>query len=190
MRNARKAEPELVDDLLSASRPEQVQDVCKRSASWFKPEGFVGASLCHFAEELVREIERLREKKRLPRSDRPTSRGRREAQLSRIMAALSMGIGGRRGIDLLQKHPFRINRLPLCRCGHIGRQHGRCNITAHVGTARCSCSGIPVCNCNHPEHVHTACPYCTCQKFVHGGGWLDLKADNSGDPRTEDQFVE
>jgi hypothetical protein len=35
LRNARKAEPELVDDLLSAIRPEQVQDVCKRSASWF-----------------------------------------------------------------------------------------------------------------------------------------------------------
>ena len=126
-----KDEHALWQRLLNAATPEEVIAVCDESPFWLNPKR--GAIM--FYDLLSGNAERFlaaMQDRRWPKSDRPTSQGRRIRFLARSMAGVTMGIGIRTAQDLLAKtesEKLEIVYRPVCVCGHRERDHkdrGRC----------------------------------------------------------------
>ena len=88
--------------LLDATTPEEVRAVCDESEFWLNPKR--GAilfhdALFHHAEDFLA----AKRDSRWPKTNRPTSQGRRIRFLARSMAGISMGISIRTAQDLLAK---------------------------------------------------------------------------------------
>ena len=117
--------------LLSATTPKEVKAVCDESPFWLNPK--CGATM--FYDLLSGNAEGFlgaMQDRRWPKSDRPTSQGRRIRFLARSMAGITMGIGIRTAQDLLAKteqEKLEAVYRPICVCGHRERDHkdrGRC----------------------------------------------------------------
>lgn len=121
----------LWERLLKATSPEEVKAVCDESPYWLNPKR--GAILFYrVLSENAKNFLAAKQNRRYPRSDRPTTRGRRIRFLARSMAGISMGIGVRTAQDLLKttdKTKLEAVYRPMCECGHRERDHkhrGRC----------------------------------------------------------------
>ena len=129
--------------LLQATSPEEVKAVCVASPYWLNPKR--GAALFHDA--LLRNANGfLAAKKdpRWPKTDRPTSQGRRIRFLARSMAGTSMGVSIRTAQDLLaktEKQRLEAVYRPICKCGHRER-----------------------------DHKDRICKYCSCSAYQYSGG--------------------
>jgi hypothetical protein len=130
--------------LLQATTPKEVRAVCDESVFWLNPKR--GATLFHAV--LTQNAQHFLDAKRDPRwpkSDRPTSRGRRNRFLARSMAGISMGISIRTAQDLLakkEKQKLEAIYRPVCSCGHRER--------------------------NHKDRK--SCKYCSCAAYKYSGG--------------------
>lgn len=131
-----KPEEALWERLMEAETPEQVTEVCNQSGYWLNPKR--GATEFHrVLSERAAEFLDAKRHPRRPRSDRPTSTGRRNRFLARALAGLTTGISIRTALDLLAKADKRKRGAvyhPVCDCGHRKKDHldGTC--------IHCSCS--------------------------------------------------
>ena len=130
--------------LIQATTPEEVQAVCDESEFWLNPKH--GATLFH--DVLSQHPEGFLDAKRdsrWPKTNRPTSQGRRIRFLARSMAGISMGISIRTAQDLLaKKENEKLEAIyrPVCICGHRERDH----------------------------KDRTNCKYCSCAAYQYSGG--------------------
>ena len=126
-----KDEHALWQRLLNATTPEEVKAVCDESPFWLNPKR--GAIMFHdlLSGNAEGFLAAMRDR-RWPKSNRPTSQGRRIRFLARSMAGITMGIGIRTAQDLLAKteqEKLEAVYRPMCVCGHRERDHkdrGRC----------------------------------------------------------------
>jgi len=134
----------LWERLLQATTPEEVRAVCDESPFWLNPKR--GAT--EFHRVLSENPESLLAAKldpRWPRSNRPTSQGRRIRFLARSMAGITMGIRIRTAQDLLartDKETLEAVYRPVCACGHRERDHKN----------------------------RAFCKYCSCSNYRYSGG--------------------
>jgi hypothetical protein len=139
-----KDEHALWQRLLNATAPDEVKAVCDESPFWLNPKH--GAIMFYDllsdnAEQFLAAIQ----DRRWPKSDRPTSQGRRIRFLARSMAGITMGIGIRTAQDLLAKtesKKLEVVYRPICVCGHRERDH----------------------------KDRSRCKYCNCADYQYSGG--------------------
>ena len=143
--------------LLDATTPEEVRAVCDESEFWLNPKR--GATLFHDAlSQYAEDFLNAKRDSRWPKTDRPTSRGRRIRFLARSMAGISMGISIRTAQDLLakkEKEKLEAIYRPVCICGHRERDH----------------------------KDRTACKYCRCAMYQYSGG-KEIEWPERSEPKT------
>ena len=117
--------------LLHATTPEEVRAVCDESEFWLNPKR--GAiSFTMYFPGTRKDFLAAKRDPRWPKSNRPTSQGRRIRFLARSMAGITMGISIRTAQDLLakkEKEKLEAIYRPVCICGHRERDHkdrGQC----------------------------------------------------------------
>jgi hypothetical protein len=143
--------------LIKATTPEEVRMVCDESEFWLNPKR--GATLFH--DVLSQYPERFLDAKRDPRwpkTNRPTSQGRRIRFLARSMAGISMGISIRTAQDLLakkEKEKLEAIYRPVCICGHRERDH----------------------------KDRSNCKYCSCMTYKYSGG-NEIEGPERSEPET------
>ena len=97
-----KDERALWERLLNATTLEEVKAVCDESPFWLNPKR--GATMFHdLLSGNTEGFLAAMQDRRWPKSNRPTSQGRRIRFLARSMAGITMGIGIRTAQDLLAK---------------------------------------------------------------------------------------
>ena len=123
--------------LLQATTLEEVRAVCNASEFWLNPKR--GGTLFHHAlSHRAEEFLAAKRDPRWPKTNRPTSQGRRIRFLARSMAGISMGISIRTAQDLLakkEKEKLEAIYRPVCICGHRERDHD-----ARTNCKYCSCT--------------------------------------------------
>jgi hypothetical protein len=142
--------------LLNATTAKQVRAICKQSSFWLNPQRG-GIEFYRTLFRRANDFLAAKQDPRWPKSNRPTSEGRRIRFLARSMAGIMMGIRIRTAQDLLAKtDKQKLERIyrPICVCSHRERDH----------------------------KDRGPCKYCSCADYRYSGGgeWESAERSESG----------